>query len=183
MLADCVSRVYSGNRNCRASPSKVRPLFWFILFSALFSPVTKIAGVFCVCGIRCAVPILGITVHQKLISPTLPRPCGCLHGGDSLCAEVHGRIVRVQWSVPGKVGRIPPPVVLCPSPWFSDTTEGVVFVWSDYRWYSGQYRKKVQWSPFCGVVVAMVQRHHRGDSLYGLIISGIVVSTGKFQAV
>lgn len=34
--------------------------------------------------------------------------------------------------------------------------------WLDYRWYNGQYRKKVHWSPFCGVVVAMVQRHHRG---------------------
>lgn len=49
----------------------------------------------------------GNRIHQKSISPILPRPCDWFHGGDPLCAEVHSWIIGGTMVNTGKSSLVP----------------------------------------------------------------------------
>lgn len=162
MLAHCVHCVYSGNRIRWIAPMLFSEFLAFLIhvvFCFVLPRDENRGGLFILAeSLYC--PYTGNRIRPLCFAPVIG-----FMGANPLCAEVHGRIVHIQWSVPSMVGRIPS-VVPCPSPWFNDTTGGF-FIWSDCRCIV-VVAGKVSGSLTRGAVVPLIRRHHGAFSFHGL---------------
>lgn len=118
-----------------------------IVFSIVLPRDENRGGLLCLRNPLCCA-YTGNRIHQKSISPILPRHCDCFHGGDPLCAEAHGWIIGGTMVNTGKKF-IGPLFVVLLLPWFSDTIEGILYM-VRLSVYDGQCRESFRHSdPWC----------------------------------